>query len=266
MSNPIPPLPHLPLLCRHLGFCVECYIPTFRGVDSFLGYLEGAEDYFLHTRSDGGYSGLDSRASSFVSSDMLPSATTAYHNKHSAEVFAARAEVVVAQHNASQPLFMYLPFQSVHGPLQTTEGQINKHSHLASKPRHTYASMVTTMNDVVASVVSAFKSVGLWEHTVMVFTIDNGGPLGSTNNFPLRGHKATAWEGGVHGVAFVRETYSTVVPLQRKGSVSTALMHSTDWLPTFAGLARAGHFATALPLDGVNQWGGHCIWQPNLED
>ena len=32
-------------------------------------------------------------------------------------------------------------------------------------------------------------------------------------------------------------------------------MHSTDWLPTFAGLARAGHFATALPLGGVDQWG-----------
>jgi len=244
----------------HLGFCDERYTPTFRGFDSFLGYLEGAEDYYLHTRSDSGYSGLDFRASSYVSQNELPNATRAYRNTYSAHVFASRAQAVVDQHNASQPLFMYLPFQSVHGPLQAPKDQIRKYSHIASKSRRTYAAMVTTMDDAIASVVSAFKSAGLWQDTVMVFTTDNGGPLGSANNFPLRGHKATAWEGGVHGVAFVRGTDSEVAPLnpERKGSVSGALMHSTDWLPTLSGLATGARFTTEiwqLPLDGVDQWG-----------
>lgn len=30
----------------HMGYCDERYSPTFRGFDSFMGYLNGAEDYF----------------------------------------------------------------------------------------------------------------------------------------------------------------------------------------------------------------------------
>merc|ERR1711998_647839 len=96
--------------------------------------------------------------------------------------------------------------------------------------------MVTTMDEAIASVVSAFKSAGLWEDTVMVFTTDNGGPLGSANNFPLRGHKATAWEGGVLGNAFVRGASNFKVPA---GTITRQLMHSTDWLPTIAAIAGA---------------------------
>ena len=48
----------------HLGFCDERYTPTFRGFDSYLGYLVGAEDYYAHTRSYEKCNGLDFRNSS----------------------------------------------------------------------------------------------------------------------------------------------------------------------------------------------------------
>ena len=100
--------------------------------------------------------------------------------------------------------------------------------------------------------------------------IDNGGPLGSANNFPLRGHKATAWEGGVRGVAFVRGTNDKELFPVPAGSSTMELMHSTDWMPTLSSLAGApleqqlaqqeGVAATTprrpgKPLDGVDQWG-----------
>ena len=34
----------------HLGFCDERFTPTFRGFDEYLGYLNGAEDYWSHYR------------------------------------------------------------------------------------------------------------------------------------------------------------------------------------------------------------------------
>jgi arylsulfatase A-like enzyme len=102
-----------------------------------------------------------------------------------------------------------------------------------NKNRRTYAGMVSALDDAVARVEAAYVRAGIWNNTLLVFTTDNGGPSGSANNFPLRGHKATAWEGGVHGVAFVR---GYGIPA---GTTTKELMHSTDWLPTLAGLAGA---------------------------
>jgi arylsulfatase B len=79
------------------------------------------------------------------------------------------------------------------------------------KERRTYAGMVSALDDAVLRIERTFTTAGIWNQTLLVFTTDNGGPLGSANNFPLRGHKSTAWEGGVRGVAFVRGTHDPVL-------------------------------------------------------
>ena len=48
----------------------------------------------------------------------------------------------------------------------------------------------------------------MWQDTILVFSSDNGGPswLGkacNASNYPLRGGKASAWEGGHRVAAFV---------------------------------------------------------------
>ena len=41
------------MYCRwHLGFCNWTYTPTYRGFDSFMGYYNGAEDYYTHVRGN----------------------------------------------------------------------------------------------------------------------------------------------------------------------------------------------------------------------
>jgi len=238
----------------HLGLCDERMTPTYRGFDSFTGYLLGAEDYFNHTRSDSGFTGLDLRNSTTLSdANTMPPTTHLAYGTYSTDVFVSAVERVVgAWAEGDAPLFVYLPFQSVHAPLQAPAKYIDKYPASMNKNRRTYAGMVSALDDAVARVEAAYVRAGIWNNTLLVFTTDNGGPSGSANNFPLRGHKATAWEGGVHGVAFVR---GYGIPA---GTTTKELMHSTDWLPTLAGLAGAAAAAAAaagLPLDGVDQWG-----------
>ena len=80
------------------------------------------------------------------------------------------------------------------------------------------------------------------------FIADNGGnPAFGGNNWPLRGGKATTWEGGVRGPAFV-----TGPVLPRERSVNRELIHVSDWFPTLARLGGAN--ISGMTLDGFDMW------------
>jgi len=60
-------------------------------------------------------------------------------------------------------------------------------------------------DDNVKRLKDALSSCGFWNDTALFFLSDNGGmPYGGGNNYPFRGGKTTAWEGGVRVPAFVR--------------------------------------------------------------
>merc|ERR1719356_586291 len=93
----------------------------------------------------------------------------------------------------------------------------------------------------------------LWDNTLIIVSSDNGGDQTiSSSNFPLRGSKATLWEGGVKALAFVTGGY---LPDHRRGERMNALMHISDWYPTLCtlvGIEPAGP-GRDQPLDGVDQ-------------
>jgi arylsulfatase A-like enzyme len=141
-------------------------------------------------------------------------------------------------------------------------------NHTPAPPRYScrkqYHAMVNLLDDVVGELVEEFKSAGLWNDTLMIFTSDNGGPTrleesGSTN-FDLRGGKYSEFEGGVRAVAFVSGGY---LDPTRRGLVMEEPIHIADWYKTLTvGLAGIEEDAlgddsqdgTFPPIDSLNVW------------
>ncbi|KAK7099015.1 hypothetical protein V1264_003219 [Littorina saxatilis] len=221
----------------HLGFCNWKYTPTFRGFDSFLGYYNAAEDYYTHMAGRG----YDFRQDTAVDKDDA--------GKYSAYTFAERAQVLIGQHNTSQPLFLYLAFQSVHGPLEVPAVYENVFcGHIQNETRRTKCGMVAILDEAIANITGHLEDTGLIDNMLIVFTTDNGGPVWDAgNNWPLRGAKATMWEGGTRGTAFV---YSKNL-FQNKGTVHKGMMHAVDWFPT---MMTAAGGSPPPGIDGVSQW------------
>ena len=120
-----------------MGFCNASYLPTERGFDTFHGYYTGAEEYYTHTRGatiGGGPPGYDFRSGNEVDHGA--------NGTYSSFLIADRATRIIENHvktNFEDPLFMYLPFQNVHSPLQVPKNYSDLYPHLKNAYRKTYS-------------------------------------------------------------------------------------------------------------------------------
>ncbi|KAH9372419.1 hypothetical protein HPB48_010393 [Haemaphysalis longicornis] len=92
--------------------------------------------------------------------------------------------------------------------------------------------MVDALDQTVGALLQALEEAFMLQDSIIVFSSDNrclpeGVWANFGSNWPLRGVKATLWEGAIRAAAFI---WSPM--LRRSGVVSHQLMHITDWLPT----------------------------------
>ena len=239
----------------HLGSWAPDYTPCARGFDSFLGYLGGAEDYFYHNVTQYGCSGLDfvqATSEQFTAADM-------YGGIYSAGLFGDRGAQIITQTEPGTPLLMYLPFQSVHSPVQAPAALIEQYQ---GRPRPKFMAMVKALDDAIGTLRTALRTSGREDNAVWIVTTDNGGCYWSYgNNHPLRGNKISYWNGGTQGLAFVSSpllrSISSQTDNQDETSVrnATFIMHAADWYATV--LEIAGLPASSLPksaIDSIGQW------------
>jgi arylsulfatase B len=115
--------------------------------------------------------------------------------------------------------------------------------------------MTTELDYGLGNLTAALRAAGMWDNTVLILVSDNGGPLGHSNNFPLRGGKGSLWEGGVRVEAFVS---SPLIPQSRWGTNWDGLAHSSDWYVTIVEGLAGGSAANSgpRPTDGHNLWLG----------
>jgi arylsulfatase A-like enzyme len=95
-----------------------------------------------------------------------------------------------------------------------------------------YAAMLESLDASVGRVRDKLRELKLDDHTVVVFTSDNGGRVPTTSNKPLRFGKASAYEGGVRVPLIVYWPGAT-----KPGSASDAPTITMDLFPTLAEVA-----------------------------
>jgi arylsulfatase A-like enzyme len=158
-------------------------------------------------------------------------------NQHLEDRMAQEAVAWMEKHK-EQPFFINYWMFSVHAPFNAKQALIEKHRARVnpSDPQRcpTYAAMIESMDDAIGTLLDALDRLKLAENTIIIFTADNGGNMYSdvanevpTSNAPLRGGKATMYEGGTRVPGIIVMPGTT-----QPGSRTDAIIQSEDYYPT----------------------------------
>lgn len=182
----------------HMGHSKQRYYPLNRGFTHFHGALNGAIDYFEHTREK--------------ELDWHDDWESCYEKGYSTDLIAAESARCIKEYAKDGPYFIYTCFNAPHSPYQAPEEEIRKFiskeefDSLPPKDQKgwTYRAMVSRMDKGIGAILQAISESGEWDNTLILFFSDNGGVPGMepySVNRPLRGSKFDEWEGGVRTVA-----------------------------------------------------------------
>lgn len=168
---------------------------------------------------------------------------------HIEDLMAVEA-IKFIRENKDKPFYLNYWAFSVHSPWNSKPDLIAKYGQKAAKlpadsPQRNpvYAAMVECLDNAVGRIVQAVEEARIADRTVIVFLSDNGGVhwaddrLGQafeeckdipiTSNAPLRGGKATIYEGGTRVPCMVLWPGVT-----KAGTTSESIIQSTDFCPT----------------------------------
>ena len=161
--------------------------------------------------------------------------------------------------NRKNPFLLFLWHFGVHGPWghkeEITKQYLDKKDPRGQQNNPIMASMLKSIDESVGRVMEKLNELILFDNTIVIFFSDNGGnmynrigpdELTPTNNYPLRGGKATIFEGGTREPLIIR--WPGVV---EPGSRCSEVVSSIDFYPTLLEMAGAKPKAKQI-LDGEN--------------
>ena len=227
----------------HLGHGGKQFLPTRHGFGSFVGHTAGCIDYF--TMKYG------------IKRDWYENESLHDESGFATELITEKAIDFLKEQKGEQPFFLFLPYNAPHfgkrydpkaestvNILQPRSEELARVQNIKDQKRKEYAAMVLALDDGVGQVLQAIDDLKLRENMRVIFMTDNGAdPEFGGSNAPLRGEKATLFEGGIRVPCMAR--WPGKIPAE---SVSDAAVGAIDLFPTLCGLG--GNDVSDRKLDG----------------
>eukprot|EP00039_Didymoeca_costata_P016751 m.304989 g.304989 ORF g.304989 m.304989 type:complete len:479 (-) comp16443_c7_seq15:834-2270(-) len=242
----------------HLGFHNSSLLPVNRGYDSFFGYLTGMEDHFT-SRLEGMLPGCGPQTV-----DLTANATPAFglNGTYTGWLYNQKAREAISQASVlNQPFFLNYWLHNTHAPNEVPDIYSNLYN-FSDQGTNIMYGMISVVDEAVGNITDTLKNLNLWEDTFVIYTHDNGAPLGGGgSNYPLRGGKNSNMEGGVRVPSILS---GGALSSSKRGTKFSSYFHICDWLPTllhavvFKGPLPEGTLtdkvSDTIPYDGVDQW------------
>ena len=149
--------------------------------------------------------------------------------------------------NKENNFFAYVPFFSVHTPIQSKSDYEKKYRNKESNEYHNredYAGMIQSLDENIGKILDKIEKLNLSKNTLIIFTSDNGGIRAISNQYPLRAGKGSYYEGGIK----VPMIFSWPEKI-KAGSTSNERISNIDFYPTIKSII--GYNET-IDLDGEN--------------
>jgi arylsulfatase A-like enzyme len=233
----------------HLGLRPEVGPRRF-GFDQSYGYLHGQIDPYTHRYKNGDRSWH--RNDAWVE-----------ERGHATDLITAEAvRFLAGDHDA--PFFLQVAFSVPHVPLVEEERWLAGYRDSIPDPsRRAYAASITHMDAAVGRILAALEKTGQGDHTLVLFTSDNGGQRDHRSatdyggrygpyarlgdNRPWRGWKGDLYEGGIRVPAIASW------PGRLRPGLVRETVSCLDWFPTVAHLA-------GTPMEAGWQIDGRDVW------
>ena len=221
----------------HVGSAPKFH-PNKRGFDNFYGFLGGGHNYFPEKYQKEYEKQLKAGVKD-IRDYILPIEHNNKEVKETEYVTDALSREAINDiklaSNKKEPFFIYLAYNAPHVPLEAKAEDLKVFSSIEDKERRTYAAMVYAVDRGIGKIVKALKETNQYDNTLIVFMSDNGGNFDhGANNYPLKGTKGDAWEGGYRVPMFFH--YPNKIA---KGQKFDFPVSALDLYPTFANLANA---------------------------
>jgi arylsulfatase A-like enzyme len=248
----------------HLGETVPA-LPNNRAFDETLVFLRGGSKYLQpNNHPDGVNAYLDDPLDVFLWDNMLGNVRhngsarfppdeyiTDYFGKQAASVIRTKLAAPVSAARTVPPLFLTVAFNAPHTPLQALRSDYESPElyHIKDHTKRVYAAMIKSLDRSVGYILDAVKETDQADNTMVIFTSDNGGPgyVGIPDiNRPLRGWKATFFEGGFRVPLFI--SWPGVISLD---SVYDRPVSHVDIFTTVVAAA-GGELSTDRAYDGID--------------